>query len=68
MKLDLSKEEVKQLIFWCQANILTITNLIQTEDSLDTESDIAEYKQALRTAQSIYQKLNPGAGKVVSLT
>lgn len=57
MKLELTKEEREQLTFWCQANILTITNLIQENDPKDTPEDIQEYRKALASAQRIYQKL-----------
>lgn len=58
MKLEITKEETAQLIFWTQANILTITNLIQVaDDAGDSAEDIKEYRKALLSAQSIYRKL-----------
>lgn len=69
MKLELTKEEVESLTFWVQANILTITNLIQTDSPEDTADDFKEYRKALKIAQSIYGKLtnSPTSGKLVSL-
>lgn len=66
MKVELTKEEVKRLTFWVQANILTITNLIQEADIAgDSPEDIVEYKKALSEGQSIYRKLTQSSSSPI---
>jgi len=66
MKVEFTKEETAQVVFWTQANILTITQLIQEADQAgDTAEDVVAYKQALKSAQTIYRKLTQSSSSPI---